>query len=120
MARTLSKAGSQVKITRVQAEDSREIRVGEKIGVKASVVLGEIPPEYVRVQIVSGAVNEDGTVVNGSLSDMKLVGVTENEHQYEGYLECLESGSYGFSLRVVPFHPDVRVPFEHPWLVWAD
>ena len=113
-------AGSQVKITRVQTENSREIRVGEKIPVTASVVLGEIPPEYVRVQIVSGSVNEDGMIVNSSSSDMKHAGMIENEHQYEGQLECLESGSYGFSVRVIPYHPDVRVPFEHPWLVWAE
>jgi len=113
-------AGAQVKITRVQAENSHEIRVGEKMRVTASVDLGEIPPEYVRVQIVSGSVNEDGTIVNSSSSDMKHAGMTENEHQYEGQLECLESGSYGFSVRVIPYHPDVRVPFEHPWLVWAE
>ena len=109
-----------MKITRVQAENSREIRVGEKIRVTASVVLGEIPPEYVRVQIVSGSVNEAGMIVNSSSSDMKHAGMIENEHQYEGQLECLESGSYGFSVRVIPYHPDVRVPFEHPWLVWAE
>ena len=113
-------AGSQVKIARVQAENSREIRVGEKIRVTASVVLGEIPPEYVRVQIVSGSVSAGDTIVNSSSSDMKHVGMTANEHQYEGQLECVESGSYGFSVRVIPCHPDVRVPFEHPWLVWAE
>jgi starch phosphorylase len=113
-------AGSQVKITRVQAENSHEIRVGEKMRVTASIVLGEIRPEYVRVQIVSGSVNEGAMIMNGFSSDMKLAGIAENEHQYEGQLECLESGSYGFSVRVIPYHPDVRVPFEHPWLVWAD
>lgn len=109
-----------MKITRVQAENSREIRVGEKMRVTASVVLGEVPAEYVRVQIVSGSVNEGGMIVNSSSSDMKHAGTTENEHQYEGQLECLENGSYGFSIRVIPYHADVRVPFEHPWLVWAE
>jgi len=113
-------AGSQVKITRVQAENTSEVRVGAKMRVTASVVLGEIPPEWIRVQIVSGSVNEEGMIVNSSSSDMKHAGTTENEHQYEGQLECLESGSYGFSVRVIPYHPDVRVPFEHPWLVWAE
>jgi len=44
----------------------------------------------------------------------------DRKHHYEEQLECLESGSYGFSVRVIPYHADVRVPFEHPWLVWAD
>jgi glycogen phosphorylase len=113
-------AGSQVKITRVQTDNSREIRVGERIPVTASVVLGEIPQEDVRVQIVSGSVNESGAIVNNSSTDMKPAGMADNEHQYEGQLECLESGSYGFSVRVIPYHPDVRVPFEHPWLIWAE
>jgi glycogen phosphorylase len=113
-------AGSQVKITRVQAENSRKILVGENIPVTASVVLGEIPPDFVRVQVVAGSVNENGTIVNGSARDMKHVGTAGNEHQYEFQLECLESGSYGFSVRVIPYHPDVWVPFEHPWLVWAE
>jgi starch phosphorylase len=116
----LRTAGSQVKIAGVLAENSREVRVGEKIQVTASVVLGEISPEDVRVQIVSGPVSEDGLIVNISSSDMKHAEVTENEHRYNGQLECLESGSYGFTVRVIPCHPDVRVPFEHPWLVWAE
>jgi starch phosphorylase len=113
-------AGSQVKITRVQAESGQAIRVAAKMRVAANVVLGEIPPEAVRLQIVSGPVNEEGKIVNSSPSDMKHVGIAGNEHQYEGELQCLESGSYGFSVRVIPYHPDVRIPFEHPWLVWAE
>lgn len=113
-------SGSQVKIARVETEGNRKVRVGEKIGVTASVVLGEIPPEYVRVQIVSGSVDEGGSIVNGASSDMTHRGLAGDEHRYAGQLECRESGSYGFSVRVIPYHPDVRVPFEHPWVVWAE
>ena len=113
-------AGSQVKITLVEADSGWEIRVGAKMRVTANVFLGEIPPDAVRLQIVSGPVNEAGTIVNSSSSDMKPVGIAGNEHKYEGELQCLESGSYGFSVRVIPYHPDVRIPYEHPWLVWAE
>jgi len=112
--------GSQVKITRVQTSQNGEIHVGEKIRVTASVVLGELGPEDVRVQIVFGSVDENGAIVRGASSDMRHDGTEGNEHRYEGELECLESGSCGFSVRVIPYHPDVRVPFEHPWLVWAE
>jgi starch phosphorylase len=113
-------SGSHVKVTGVHADHSREIRVGEKIRVTASVALGEIPPEYVRVQIVSGPLDQGGRIVNSSSSDMKAAGMIQGEYQYEGQLECTESGSFGFSVRVIPYHPDVRVPFEHPWLLWAE
>ena len=114
-------ASSQVKITRVHTENGRDIRVGEKIrGHSLRRFSARSPPGYVRVQIVSGPVNEAGMIVNSSASDMEHAGMTGNEHQYEGQLECLVSGSFGFSIRVIPYHPDVRVPFEHPWLVWAE
>jgi starch phosphorylase len=116
----LRTASSQVKITHVKAENSGEIRVGEKIGVTAVVLLGEISPEDVRVQIVYGSVDENGAIVNGSSSDMQHAGMAESGHHYAGQMECLESGSYGFSVRVIAYYPDVRVPFEHPWLVWAE
>jgi starch phosphorylase len=113
-------AGSQVKITRIQSANGSEIRTGEKIRVMARVALGKIAPACVRVQIVFGAVNGDGALVHSSSIDMTHTGMTGIEHEYTGELECRESGSLGFSIRVVPYHPDVRVPFEHPWLVWAE
>jgi starch phosphorylase len=89
------------------------------LAVTASVFLGAIPPEDVRVQIVSGSLDQGGTIVKGASTDMTYVSRIGDQHQYQGQLECLESGSYGFSVRVIPYHPDVRIPFEHPWLVWA-
>ena len=35
-----------------------------------SVLLGDIPPESIRVQIVSGSLDSAGTIVNSSASDM--------------------------------------------------
>jgi len=118
--RRIRTSGSQVKITRVQAATSGDIRVGDIMHVEASVFLGDIPPDDVRVQIVTGSVDPNGVIVNGSASNMNHAGSAGSEHRYEGQLECVESGSYGFSVRVIPYHPDVRVPFEHPWVVWAE
>jgi hypothetical protein len=58
--------------------------------------------------------------MNGSPIDMTRQGMTGNQFQYAGQLKCVESGSCGFSVRVIPYHPDVRVPFEHPWAGWAE
>jgi len=42
------------------------------------------------------------------------------EHLYQGEVECTESGSCGFSLRVIPHHEEVIVPYEHPWVRWDE
>ena len=113
-------SGGQVKVTHVEMANGHELRAGEKVGVKASIFLGAIPPESVRVQMVSGPVDANGTILHSEANDLRLAGSSGNEYRYEGELECRESGAYGFSVRVAPMHPDVRVPFEHPWLVWAE
>ena len=117
--RHIRKSASQVRITHVQAEDS-EIRVGSKIRVKVSVFLGELPKEYVRVQICSGSLNAEGAIIKGVVSEMERVEASGMEQQYEGTVECTESGSCGFSVRVIPYHPDVLIPFEQPAVIWAE
>jgi len=103
-----------------QAENHCGIPIGTKLRVRASVVLGEIPPEYVRVQAVSGSVNADGVIVHGDAIDMTPVSHDGDRHLYQGDIECVESGSCGFSVRVIPKHDDVIVPYEHPWVQWAE
>ncbi len=112
--------GSQVHITHVQVDNGRELHTGEKAPVSVSVFLGAIPPEFVRVQMVSGVVDGEGKICNGHATDLTRAGEQEREYRYRGELDCSESGTYGFSVRVIPAHPDVRIPFEHPWVVWAE
>lgn len=112
--------GSQVRITQVEVENGREYRTGEKAPVRVSVYLGDIPPDFARVQAVSGSVDEGGRICNFRATDLKRVGAQDREYRYQGELECSESGNFGFSIRVIPAHPDVRIPFEHPWVVWAE
>jgi len=112
-------SSSQVKITHVEAEN-HEVRVGARLHIMASVSLAGLPPEYVRVQIFSGPLDAEGAVISGSATEMQHVGTSGTEQQYEGYLECTESGSCGFSIRVIPYHPDVRVPYEEPWITWNE
>lgn len=113
-------AGSQVRITQVRTDTRNGVPLGAKLQVTASIVLGDIPPEFVRVQIVAGSVNEAGVIVQGQAVNMSHLSNDSEEHRYQGEIECLESGSRGFSVRVIPFHEDVIVPYEHPWVLWAE
>jgi starch phosphorylase len=113
-------SGSRVTITQIQADTHRGIPFGAPLHVTASVLLGDIPPEYVRVQIVSGSVNAEGVIVRGQALDMTRTSTDGEQHVYQGEVECLESGSCGFSVRVIPHHDDVIVPYEHPWVLWAE
>jgi len=111
--------GSEVKIVRVHAELAAEVFVGSKLKVTAHLSLGRVLPGDVRVQIYCGKVNPDGEIVHGHATDMALRDGFAGDPVYEGFIDCAESGSCGFSVRVVPFNEDSVLPYEMQWMTWA-
>jgi starch phosphorylase len=112
---------SDVKITHVDVDgNSREFLVGSKVTVTARVSLGRLFPGDVRVQAYYGVLTADGQIGKGSPVDLALTQSSGADHLYEGGVECAESGSCGFAVRVVPFHQDALVPYELPWIRWEE
>lgn len=112
--------GSEVRIVQVDVPNSQEVFVGSKLRVVARVCLGRLLPSFVRVQIYYGPVDPAGQIVRGQSVDMKLRERSGVDQIYEGEIDCLQSGSCGFSVRVVPFHEDAILPYEYPWIRWQD
>ena len=112
--------GAEVKIMEVDGHITGEVIVGARLQVTATVRLGALSPCDVRVQVYSGALNAEGRIASGRASDMTLRGNSGAEHFYEGEIDCPESGSCGFSVRVVPFHVDAIRPYELAWITWAE
>jgi hypothetical protein len=59
---------------------------------------------------------------------MELIGLEEsapgagegkNLHRYSGSFACESAGRYGFTVRVVPAHPDLRTFAELGCVAWA-
>jgi starch phosphorylase len=112
--------GGEVRIVEVDGHVTNEVVVGAKLKVMATVRLGPLSPCDVRVQVYSGTLNAEGQITSGRASDMTLRGNSGAEHLYEGEIDCRESGSCGFSVRVVPFHVDAIPPYELAWITWAE
>lgn len=112
--------GAEVKIAEVGREGGGDVSVGSKLKVTARVVLGGILPSDIRVQLYCGAVDPDGEIVSGEPADMAFRGSSNGDHFYDGEIECRESGSCGFSVRVVPYHEDAISPYELAWIKWAE
>lgn len=112
---------SEVHVAQVDVDGSKsEFHVGSKVKVRAQVSLGSLSPGDVRVQAYYGVLNADGQIGKGEPMDLILRESFGSDHLYEGEVECGQSGSCGLSVRVVPFHEDALVPYELPWVRWAD
>ena len=112
----------QVQISDVQVvnKDRQNILVGESLQITALVHLGAVDPNHVRVEAYHGEVgngdirNPTATVLNqNSQAD------ADGNYIYQGSVPAAESGTYGFSVRVVPTHSHLMQAHELRLITWS-
>src|SRR5437868_3360784 len=98
----------QIRITDVQIanQDRQNIQVGDSLQVSARVHLGPVDPRHVRVEAYHGEADND-SLRNAAVTLLTERGrVGDNgDYLYEGAVPAAESGTYGFSVRVIPSYP---------------
>jgi starch phosphorylase len=102
--------------------DSLAIDLGNDRAVSAEVVLGKLGPDDVDVQLVHGAVGPADELTDPSIESMTLYDEgphREGTHCYKGSFTCDRAGRYGFTVRVVPAHPDLSTFAELGRVAWA-
>jgi starch phosphorylase len=89
--------------------------------VSAQVALGDLEPNDVEVQLIYGKVQPDD-----ELHDTQIVAMTKDGdahvpgwHRYVSDLSFDSSGNFGFTVRVVPSHPDLLTPAFLARVAWA-
>ncbi|HEY1771302.1 MAG TPA: alpha-glucan family phosphorylase [Chthoniobacterales bacterium] len=112
----------QVRITDVQVsnQDRQNIQVGDSLRLSAKVHLGGVDPSHVRVEAYHGE-TENGSLRNPSataLSEGGRIG-DDGDYLYEGSISAAESGTYGFSVRVVPIYPHLLQDHELRLIAWS-
>jgi len=109
---------NQVKIVNAGVQ-KKEVEVGFALKVETEVKLGGLKPKDVKVQVLSGLLDSDYNIVSPEKDLMKCIGqVHEDLYKYEGYVPCDESGLFGYSLRLMPDHPDMADQFGLELMRW--
>ncbi|SMH37085.1 starch phosphorylase [Rathayibacter oskolensis] len=86
---------------------------GDRLALRAGVLLGDLRPEDVTVQVVYGTPASDGTLTEVRHQELEVVesagGVVPADSvgrvPYAGVVTLDRSGSFGYTVRVVPQHP---------------
>jgi starch phosphorylase len=120
----MRKDWAQVQVSDVQLanKDRQSISVGESLQISARVHLGAVDPEHVRVEAYHGEVdngdlrNPTATVLNQSPDQS---GMGNGNYSYQGSIPATESGTYGFSVRVLPTHPCLMQAHELRLITWS-
>lgn len=93
--------------------------VGEKVPITATVRLGTIQPEHVRVQAYFGPA-EKNNITTPNIENMRHgASVAEGVYTYSGELPASESGAYALTIRVIPTHPSLLQVHELGLISWA-
>jgi starch phosphorylase len=114
-------AWPQVRVASVEKAPDTELPVGSRIRVRAWIQLGPISPGEVSVELYLGRLNSTGEISKGVPLPMEPAGQTpEGLHVFEASgVSCLESGLHGYTVRILPFHPDEARSFLPGLIAWA-
>jgi starch phosphorylase len=90
-------------------------QVGEQLQVRAVVQLGTLSPDDVSVELVHGRARDGDELVDVHAVELVLDSMdaaTPGLANYEGSVALARSGSFGYTVRVVPRNPLLASPAE--------
>jgi starch phosphorylase len=111
--RKVRAAWPAVAVDHVESLDGDQIEVGGKIHVTTLVRLGELSPDDIEVQLITGRMNGDERLYEPRVNPFPPgVEVDGDLRRYEGWVEARRAGVIGYTVRVVPHHPLLATPAE--------
>lgn len=117
----IKKIWSDALVVEMHIEDDSTVTVGSVLRVGAKIKLGRISPEDVLVELYFGSVDQFGDISNGVAVPMER-GDAESDgvYFYSGQMLCLQSGRFGYSVRVIPYNRNMSRKFDPELpLTWA-
>ena len=111
----------QVRVEALEEGPAGQAKVGDLVGVRARLRLGALAPADVIVELYLGALDAAGELVQPASFPMRhAVSPGYGEHVFEATgVPCCRSGLQGYTVRVLPHHPDLAARFVPGLITWA-
>ncbi|HXZ64555.1 MAG TPA: alpha-glucan family phosphorylase, partial [Streptosporangiaceae bacterium] len=112
--RRVNAAWPGVRVELVEAADDGELSPGGQLAVMASVALGELRPEDVRVEVVYGRAGDADEIIDPVTAPLRLDGAVTGDGvaRYVGWARLGQPGPFGYTVRVLPDHRLLSGPAE--------
>ena len=109
-----------IKIVEIKSDGQKGMKVGESLDVHASIDLGALTPDDVRVELYHGMLNLAGEIANPTVLPMVASGKPKGRvFDFFSTIKSESSGRQGYTVRILPHHPDIDNPFKQGWVLWA-
>jgi glycogen phosphorylase len=116
----LQKCWPQIQIDEVDGETPLDVPAGGEFEAKAVVRLGELTPADVSVELYVGRVDARGDIVDATAQPMKPTDeARDGVYTFRSIVSSGDgSGLHGYTVRVIPKHPDLTTPFLPGLITW--
>ncbi|MEI7835743.1 MAG: alpha-glucan family phosphorylase [Planctomycetota bacterium] len=95
-------------------------RVGRNIHVEAVIHHGALRPEDLLAELYYGPLDSDGRLQTGQAIAMQPVGPAGDARvRYAAEMPCERSGMTGYTIRILPCHPQMANPRDMALVKWA-
>jgi len=116
----VSQGWSGLKILQVQAETHNGLKVGDRLTVRAWLDLGTLKPKDVSVELYQGVLDASGEILWPNVVPMIPTSqVEDTRYEFVGEILARTSGRHGYTVRVLPCHPDLADPYRQGLILWA-
>lgn len=117
----IAKAWPGVRIEHVEARDGDDApHLGGRMRVSTTVALGDLAADDVRVEVVYGRVDADDELTGPAYTTLSVTGAEGGVVHYAGEVPLERAGAFGYSVRVLPYHPLLSSPADLGLVVVPD
>jgi starch phosphorylase len=100
--------------------------VGHTFPISIKVHLGNITPDDVRVEFISGRLNSQEQILNYTPVTASLIDTSDGQpnpnengsYTFTGEVTCIESGRFGVAARVIPKNDNLPHTFKPKLIAW--
>lgn len=107
-------AWPDVRVDHVESEGVADVvTAGSVVDVRAFVSLGNLTPDDVEVQVLSGTVDSDDRIESAVTHRMEPVeDFEQNRWKYQAQVPLDRNGPFGYTVRILPHHENLMTPVE--------
>ncbi len=117
----LQAAWGGIHLVEIASSARDDVTVRDEIEFRARLQLGALTPDDVCVQVCLGRTGATGAIEAFDAIDMAYQGADDGGHSlYQVRARFAESGLSGFTVRVLPHHPDLATPHIPGLVLWAE
>ena len=111
----------EIRFHEISCDAQDGIPVNTDTTITAHIELGALAPTDVLVQAFYGRIGPQGEITDYSTVTMLPIGADEaGHHIYRGVTSCGQSGLVGYTVRVLPYHPELADLHLPGLVLWSN